>query len=174
MQLELDDRVNDNSTILREKVIDLAADLSFTIASKLAFGFTAGDLYQREALVRLDGEFLKMLADADLPLTQGLDAARQDASRITAKAESELLLALAPHLDRFIAGLFGIEPALGALSARHHELAPLYQVKRLFVQRKAMHRVKPEEARSSTAPRWSASWQRPSASHSPNSPSRAT
>ena len=33
-----------------------------------------------------------------------------------------------------------------ALAARHHELAPLYSVKRLFVQRRAMNRIKPEEA----------------------------
>src|SRR5258705_13897066 len=30
---------------------------------------------------------------------------------------------------------------------RSHELAPLYSVKRLFVQRRALHKVKPQDAR---------------------------
>src|SRR5262245_20836212 len=62
------------------------------------------------------------------------------------KQESELLLALAPHLDRFIARLFAIEAEVRKLSARHLELVPLYGIKRQFVQRKAMHGFKPQEA----------------------------
>ncbi|MEX2151643.1 MAG: hypothetical protein WD793_15665, partial [Steroidobacteraceae bacterium] len=65
-----------------------------------------------------------------------------------AKDESELLIALAPHVEDFLARLFGIEAELHALAARHHELAPLYSVKRLFVQRRALHKVKPEDARA--------------------------
>src|SRR5438128_9047722 len=41
---------------------------------------------------------------------------------------------------------FGIEAEARALAGRHHELAPLYSVKRLFVQRRALHKVKPEDA----------------------------
>ncbi|HUK04087.1 MAG TPA: FAD-dependent oxidoreductase, partial [Burkholderiales bacterium] len=41
---------------------------------------------------------------------------------------------------------FGIEAEAQALAARHNELAPLYSVKRLFVQRRALHKVKPGEA----------------------------
>ncbi|MDH5579390.1 MAG: FAD-dependent oxidoreductase, partial [Betaproteobacteria bacterium] len=64
-----------------------------------------------------------------------------------AREESELLIALAPHVEDFIVRLFGIEAEAQALAARHHELAPLYSVKRLFVQRRALHKVKPGEAR---------------------------
>ncbi len=39
-----------------------------------------------------------------------------------------------------------------ALSDRHHELAPLYSVKRLFVQRKALHKIKAEEAEKLDGP----------------------
>src|SRR6266699_945078 len=44
------------------------------------------------------------------------------------------------------AELFGIQAEFRALAARHHELAPLYAVKRQFVQRRAANRIKPDEA----------------------------
>src|SRR5689334_15779831 len=62
------------------------------------------------------------------------------------KTESELLVTLAPHVEDFVAKLFGIEAEAHALAARHHELAPLWAVKRTFVQRRALHKVKPEDA----------------------------
>lgn len=110
------------------------------------FGFSCADLYDRNGLLRLDHVFLQELAHADPALHHRLIDARQQATPIASKAESDLLLALAPHLDDFMAQLFGIEAEVGALSARHHALAPLYSVKRLFVQRKAMHKYKPDMA----------------------------
>ncbi|MGQ0654624.1 MAG: FAD-dependent oxidoreductase, partial [Betaproteobacteria bacterium] len=65
---------------------------------------------------------------------------------LSGKAESELLIALSPHLEDFIARLFRIEAEAAALAERHNELAPLYSVKRLFVQRRALHKVKPQDA----------------------------
>ena len=109
-------------------------------------GLSFDDLYRRDGLVRLDERFLHRLAQIDPGLHQRLLAVRADPGALTVKHESELLLALAPHLDTFIAWLFGIESEVGALATRHLDLAPLYRVKRLFVQRKAMHRFKPEEA----------------------------
>jgi len=104
------------------------------------------DLYDREALRTLDNAFLTFLGEADAALRDRLRAARMAPEGLAAKDESELLIALAPHLDDFIARLFGIEAEVQALAARHHELAPLYSVKRLFVQRRALHKVKAEEA----------------------------
>src|SRR5689334_206410 len=63
------------------------------------------------------------------------------------REESDLLVALAPHVEDFVAKLFGIEDEARALAARHNQLAPLYSVKRLFVQRRALHKVKPEDAK---------------------------
>jgi hypothetical protein len=57
-----------------------------------------------------------------------------------------LLLALSPHLERFIAQLFGIADASLALARRHDELAPLYAIKRKFVQRSAVAKYKAPEA----------------------------
>ena len=104
------------------------------------------DLYEREGLLRLDRLFLHRLAQSDAALHASLLAARAAPPAATDKAESELLIALAPHLDRFIGWLFGIEREAGALSAQHVDLTPLYVVKRQFVQRKAMHKIKAEEA----------------------------
>jgi NADPH-dependent glutamate synthase beta subunit-like oxidoreductase/NAD(P)H-flavin reductase len=63
------------------------------------------------------------------------------------KEESELLVALAPHVEDFLAKLFDIEAEAQALAEKHNALAPLWSVKRQFVQRRALHKVKPEDAR---------------------------
>ncbi len=115
-------------------------------AMSLAFDTRPEDLYAREGLARLDARFLAFLGEADSALRGRLDAARRDPAAMPAKSESELIIALAPHLEDFLARLFGILPEAQALAARHHELAPLYSVKRLFVQRRALHKVKPEDA----------------------------
>ncbi len=109
-------------------------------------GLTFADLYRREGLLRLDEQFVRALAPRDAALRVRLLAARADPDTLAPKQESELLLTLAPHLDAFIAWFFGIEAEVQALAQRHLDLAPLYSVKRLFVQRKAMHQFKPEEA----------------------------
>src|SRR5688572_32646555 len=112
---------------------------------KLGFGIQFNDLYEREGLSRVDAAFLAFLGEADAALRERLAASR---SRPPAgKAESDLLVALAPHVEDFIARLFGIEAEVSALAERHNELAPIFSVKRLFVQRRALHKVKPEDAR---------------------------
>ncbi len=113
---------------------------------KPAFGLSFADLYERKGLVRLDAGFLDFLGRADTALKPRLAAARANSSGLDKKAESALILEIAPHLDDFLAELFGIQAEFRALAARHHELAPLYTVKRHFVQRHAAHKVKPEEA----------------------------
>src|SRR5262245_38569066 len=111
----------------------------------LAFGLDFRDLYEREGLLRVDRAFLEFLGAADGALRDRLVLSRKEV--LSGKAESELLVALAPHFEDFVAKLFGIEAEAQALAAKHDELAPLYSVKRLFVQRRAMHKVKPEDAR---------------------------
>jgi NADPH-dependent glutamate synthase beta subunit-like oxidoreductase/NAD(P)H-flavin reductase len=108
---------------------------------KLSFGLALRDLYERDGLVRLDAAFRDFL---EAPLAEKLVEARSNPP--AGKQESDLLIALAPHLEDFLAKLFGIEAEAQALAARHHELAPLHSVKRLFVQRRALHKVKPEDA----------------------------
>ena len=126
----------------------MAADTIPVTASGLAFG----DLYRREGLLALDREFLAGMGRADEALRERLVRARAEPSALAPKQESELLLALAPHLERFIARLFGIEAEVLALATRHHDLAPLHAVKRQFVQRKAMHGIKPRDAQGIDGP----------------------
>ncbi len=111
----------------------------------LGFGISFSDLHEREGLIRVDRAFLGFLEEADKPLRDRLVSSR--ANPPGKKAESDLLIALAPHFEDFIARLFGIEAEARALAGKHNELAPIYSVKRLFVQRRALHKVKPEDAK---------------------------
>ena len=104
---------------------------------KLAFDLAFADLYDRVGLSRVDQAFLAHLTEADAGLAARLGEARANPAVITSKLESELLLGIAPYLDDFLGELFGIAGEVSALAARHHELAPLFEVKRQFVQRKA-------------------------------------
>jgi NADPH-dependent glutamate synthase beta subunit-like oxidoreductase/NAD(P)H-flavin reductase len=113
---------------------------------QLAHGLAFADLHSVEGVARLDEHFLAHLTHADAALAGRLRAARADPSSLAAKAESALLIDVAPHLEDFIAELFDVEPAVRALEARHHELAPLFVVKRQFVQRKAMNAYKADVA----------------------------
>jgi NADPH-dependent glutamate synthase beta subunit-like oxidoreductase/NAD(P)H-flavin reductase len=115
-------------------------------------GLSFDDLYRRQGLVRLDQQFLENLGRGDSELRGQLERARAAPAGLASKQESELLLALAPHLEQFIAWLFGIEAEVQALAGRHHELTPLYGVKRQFVQRKAMHQFKLQEAEAFDGP----------------------
>jgi NADPH-dependent glutamate synthase beta subunit-like oxidoreductase/NAD(P)H-flavin reductase len=117
---------------------------------KLGFGLSFADLYRRDGLARLDAAFLARLGETDAScagsLQSRLAAARENPSALDSKSESALILEIAPHLDDFLAELFGIQAEFAGLASRHHELAPLYAVKRQFVQRRAANKVKPEEA----------------------------
>jgi len=109
-------------------------------------GLSFGDLYRRDGLLKLDRLFLDALSRNNTPLRERLERARMEPSLLLPRQESDLLLELAPHVDTFLARLFGIENEIEVLSARHHELSPLFGVKRQFIQRKAMHRYKVEAA----------------------------
>ncbi len=111
----------------------------------LGFSLSFADLYARRGLLKVEVAFLDHLAEVDPPLRRRLEAARANPPAATGE-ESALLIALAPHLDDFIGRLFGISAELADLAARQDRLAPLYACKRMFVQRRAMKALKPEEA----------------------------
>ncbi len=112
----------------------------------LAFGLRFPDLYTQEGAARLDAAFMTRLAEADTPLHARLVAARAAPESVAGKDESTLLIDLAPHVEDFVAALFRIEPDVRALQARHHALAPLFALRRQFVQRKAMNAYKADAA----------------------------
>jgi len=107
-------------------------------AAPLGFGFDHADLGIRDGMIRLDRCFLQELAEADSPLHARLLAARAAPDALSAKEHSDLLVALGPHLDGFVATLFGIQAEVGALQRQTLALDPIHACKRLFVQRQAV------------------------------------
>jgi NADPH-dependent glutamate synthase beta subunit-like oxidoreductase/NAD(P)H-flavin reductase len=131
----------------------------------LGFGIHFEELYDRDGLVRLDACFVDRLKARNGDLHHRLMAARSAAlasevsgqrgnSTVPApdaaegKAESDLIVEIAPELEDFIAELFGITDEVRSLRSRHDALAPLYDVKRLFVQRRAAKKYGPDQAGS--------------------------
>jgi NADPH-dependent glutamate synthase beta subunit-like oxidoreductase/NAD(P)H-flavin reductase len=118
----------------------------------LGFGTSFESLYARQGLVELDTVFRKELASADAVLAASYEKAREAPGTLDAKAEASLLMAIAPHLESFLVRLFAIEDEIADLHARQASLEALFEVKRLFVQRRALKSVKPDEAQTLDGP----------------------
>ncbi len=118
----------------------------------LGFGFAFDDLYDRNGLERLDARFLDYVQAVDQTLLARLTDARRNPQALEDKAQSQLLIDLAPHAEDFISELFAISSDVTQLAAKHNELAPLYTVKRLFVQRRATKGVSAEQAAAIDGP----------------------
>jgi NADPH-dependent glutamate synthase beta subunit-like oxidoreductase/NAD(P)H-flavin reductase len=129
----------------------------------LGFGLRFEELYSRDGLVRLDACFVDVLKARNGDLYRRLMEARTAAlaseasgqrgnstapDAVAGKAESDLIVELAPELEDFITELFGITDDVRSLRLRHDALAPLYEVKRLFVQRRAAKKYGPDQADS--------------------------
>ena len=122
----------------------------------LGFELQFADLYERVGLHKVDAAFLRELGACDTGLHARLMAAREAPAATGAKQESQLLIDLAPHVDDFSGRLFGIRAQIRALAEQHQRLAPLYEVKRQFVQRSAAKAFTPEVARAIDGARLSA------------------
>jgi NADPH-dependent glutamate synthase beta subunit-like oxidoreductase/NAD(P)H-flavin reductase len=114
----------------------------------LKWNFTFEDLYCREGLERLDVRFGEFLQTADAPLYARMMDAR--GIELPRKQNADLIVDLAPHVEDFVAELFGITAEVRALQERHNALEPLYALKRRFVQKKAISGV--SEAQASAIP----------------------
>jgi NADPH-dependent glutamate synthase beta subunit-like oxidoreductase len=112
---------------------------------ELGYGIRFEDLYRREGLVRLDGQFLNWLEASDRELHQRLKEARGGLP-LTRKQHSDLILDLAPSAEEFLNNLFGIQAEVEELRARQAACAPLYTVKRKFVHKRALTGMNPEKA----------------------------
>ena len=106
--------------------------------TQLGFGTRFAALGTREGLVALDKRFLEQLAGQDAALHARLLAARAAPDALEPLAESQLIMALGPVLEGFVADLFDLGDALDALLARTRQLDPVHACKRLFVQRQAV------------------------------------
>jgi hypothetical protein len=132
----------------------LSADQEAPVATasetlSLKHGFAFEDLYDRQGLVRLDQAFVEYLKASDVELFNRLMAARAGAALPTKEA-SELIIAVAPHLDDFIGDLFGIAEEVRDLQEKHSALVARYVVKRKFVHKKAARSTRPTTASGAT------------------------
>ena len=109
-------------------------------ALTLGFDLSFDDLHSREGLAKLDDSFLDFLGARDGELRQRLEAARAAPAACEGEAQSELLIALAPVLEDFVGVLFGVEAELGVSRATRADLAVVFEVKRQFVQRRAVRK----------------------------------
>jgi NADPH-dependent glutamate synthase beta subunit-like oxidoreductase/NAD(P)H-flavin reductase len=119
---------------------------------RLAHGLAFADLYTAAGAATIDRRFLDHLDAADAPLAARLREARRAPDALGGKAEGDLMIALGPHVEDFVAALFGVEDEVRALEAAQNALAPLYAVKRLFVQRKATNAHKGDAAAALDGP----------------------
>ena len=113
---------------------------------RLEHGLSFGDLYSRDGVEKVDNLFLGHLAGTDKDLHTRLSAVRENPDSLAAGDESDLLIAVAPHVDDFIGILFGISTEIQSRAAEHHALAPVFACRRLFVQRVALKKIKPLDA----------------------------
>jgi NADPH-dependent glutamate synthase beta subunit-like oxidoreductase/NAD(P)H-flavin reductase len=118
----------------------------------LGFGLQFEDLYRREGLLRLDAAFLDQLLASDLNLHVQLLDARVNPNGRTPKEQSELVIALAPHVEDFLGELFGISAEIKTLQSRHNALAPFFAFKRKFIQKRAISGVTREQAEAIDGP----------------------
>ncbi|WP_321967878.1 FAD-dependent oxidoreductase [Burkholderia cepacia] len=115
----------------------------------LGYGLIFSDLYCAAGLQKLDGLFLDELKMLSAEAHAALILARERPEGLPVKEESSLLLQLAPFADNFIEKLFGIGPEASELREKHVELASIFYVKRMFVQRRvAVHGAQSSGMRS--------------------------
>jgi NADPH-dependent glutamate synthase beta subunit-like oxidoreductase/NAD(P)H-flavin reductase len=115
-------------------------------APALGHGLSFNDLYDRDGLARLDAAFAGWLQTANVDVHARLMAARAAPDQLAAKDESNLLIEVARPLEDFLGALFGVTKEATELRGRHSALAPLYDCKRLFVQRYVARSIKPDAA----------------------------
>lgn len=101
---------------------------------------TFSDLYSQAGLKSIDQQFLTFVQSIDSDLYERYVHAR------TAKTgDSDLLIALAPIVEDFVSDLFDIQSQALDLQQEHQVLAPVFSVKRLFVQRQAIRKYSAQD-----------------------------
>jgi len=109
-------------------------------------GFNYQDLYRPQRLRELAESFYAELGIADAPLhAQLIEYIEARGANLVAKAESELLIAAAPHLSRFIARLFDVEKERMTEIEATNEQQAVFAFK-FFVARRALKKFNAEQA----------------------------
>lgn len=105
----------------------------------LAFDCGFDDLYSHQGLLKIDGAFQAFLKDSNPGL---FDRYFEYRSKGTDPETTDIYGELAPYVEDFIAFLFNIKEEVLTLQSRHHDLAPLFAVKRQFIQRHVLRAYK--------------------------------
>src|SRR5262245_59499018 len=106
-------------------------------------GYSFSDLHEPERLASLYERFCEQVSADDPALWSEWDGYRQspDAPRPPI-ALSNLLIAMAPHVSRFLARLFDVDRPLAAVAQATREQDDLFRFKVDFVRRRALPLLK--------------------------------
>src|SRR5687767_15387153 len=106
-------------------------------------GFTYADLYEPSRLRDLYDVFCGRVAAADPEFWRLWDGYRSDPDSIASPIErSDLIVRMAPHVSRFVAGLFRVDDAVAGIGDGTKALDPLFRFKIDFVRKRALPLVK--------------------------------
>ncbi len=100
-------------------------------------GYWSSDLHDARRLADLADEFDRFVDGADPALSAAFKAHRARPEALGAVEASNLLIAVARHLSRFLGRLFAIDDSLSDLAARTRAHNPVFAFKRDFLQRRA-------------------------------------
>jgi hypothetical protein len=117
--------------------------MTIATASLGVSGYTFADLHEPERLASLYDRFCEHVSAADPMLWAEWDAYRRAPEAPPPPvALSNLLIAMAPHVSRFLARLFDVDAPASAIAAATHAQDDLFRFKVDFVRRRALPLLK--------------------------------
>jgi NADPH-dependent glutamate synthase beta subunit-like oxidoreductase/NAD(P)H-flavin reductase len=128
--------------------------MSATPTSRQPLGlpeFTYADLHQPERLAVLHARFVAAVQEVEPALWERWDAYRQAPGSLGPVERSALLVAMAPHVGRFVVRLFAVGDEAEALAAATRAYDDLFRFKIDFVRRRALPLLKGGAAVHATA-----------------------
>ena len=105
-------------------------------------GFTFADLHQPARLRELYNRFVEQVKAAEPELWSQWAQYREVPESLTAIARGNIVVAMAPHVSRFVAELFSVGPDVDALKAATRAYDALFRFKIDFVRRRALPLLK--------------------------------
>jgi NADPH-dependent glutamate synthase beta subunit-like oxidoreductase len=106
-------------------------------------GYTFADLHEPDRLSSLYDRFCEQVSSVDAGLWGEWDAYRRDPDAPRAPiALSNLIVAMAPHVSRFVVRLFDVEGKAGTLAAATRDQDDIFRFKVDFVRRRVLPLLK--------------------------------
>jgi NADPH-dependent glutamate synthase beta subunit-like oxidoreductase/NAD(P)H-flavin reductase len=105
-------------------------------------GFTFADLHRPARLRDLYARFVEQVKSTEPELWTQWEQYRETPDSLGAVARSNLMVAMAPHLSRFISVLFSVGPDVEAIVAQTRAYDILFRFKIDFVRRRALPLLK--------------------------------